>query len=148
MKRGIRYPTKEFAATLSMDGSPRRQNRPLTPRNSWAQDNMPSTNSKASPDGKQLSSLQWKNQVDRSRMEENHIANTQNSKKQTGLAKVSKPLMKLLKDAEGDKMIARGKRVPFGNVSSNTMNSSINLKKKGETKRQLDKIQSRLPELC
>jgi hypothetical protein len=86
MKRGIRYRTKEFAATLSMDGSPRRQNRPLTPRNSWAQDNMPSTNSKASPDGKQLSSLQWKNQVDRSRMEENHIANTQNSKKQTGLA--------------------------------------------------------------
>lgn len=102
-----------------------------------------------SPD-KVLPTYKWKDQLDSCRAEEDFAASMQKNRKQNGFNKVSKPLLKLLKDAEGDKMMARGKRVPLSNVSSNTIRSKsiLKLEKKGESKRILNKIQSQLPELC
>ena len=93
---------------------------------------------------KELPTMKWKEQIDSCRMQEDFMAvsNKNENVAQIGL----KNVMKLLREAEGDKMMARGKRVPLGNVSSNTI--SKDLQKKGESKRILKKIQSNLPELC
>lgn len=93
-----------------------------------------------------LPSYRWKEQLDNSRSEEDFASSIAKGKKQNSLSKV----LKLLKAAEGDKMVAQGKRVPLGDVSSNTNRTQnmINLQRKGESRRVLNKIQSKLPELC
>jgi hypothetical protein len=95
---------------------------------------------------KELPTYKWKEQLDVTHEEEDFAAGIANHKKQNGFTKV----IKLFKEAEGDKMMAKGKRTPFGNVSGNTLRSQnmINLQKKGESRRILNKIQSKLPELC
>lgn len=97
---------------------------------------------------KALSSYAWKEKLDASRAEEDFAADMEKNKKRNGFNRV----VKLLKDAEGDKNRARGKRVPLGDVSSKDVEIRINnlqkLKEKGKSKRALKKIQKNLPELC
>lgn len=97
---------------------------------------------------KGLSSYAWKDQIDALRAKEDFAADLEKHKKKNGFNRV----MKLLKDADRDKMRARGKRVPLGDVSSKDVQIRINnlqkLQKKGESKRALKKIQNNLPELC
>ena len=95
---------------------------------------------------RELPTYQWKERLDRTRSEEDFAASITKSKKQNSLSRV----FKLLKDAEGEKMLAKGKRVPLGDVNSNSLRvqNMITLQKKGETRRELKKIQSKLPELC
>lgn len=92
---------------------------------------------------KELPTMKWKEQIDSCRMQEDFAVVSNKNLAQIGLENMKK----LLKEAESDKMIARGKRVPLGNVSSNTTGCK-DLQKKGESKRILKKIQSNLPELC
>jgi hypothetical protein len=94
----------------------------------------------------ELPTYKWKEQLDVTHQEEDFAASIANHKKQNGFTKV----INLLKEAEGEKMMAKGKRTPFGNVSGNTIRTQnmINLQKKGESRRILNEIQSKLPELC
>ena len=95
---------------------------------------------------KELPTLKWKEQLDSSRMQEDFTASSNKNVAQNGL----KNIIKLLKEAEAGKMIARGKRVPLSNNVSSNANGieGNNLQKKRESKRFLKKIQSKLPDLC
>ncbi len=65
-------------------------------------------------------------------------------KKSSGLDKVSKSVVKLMKQASNEKKTFAGKRTPFGAVT----NANNTLKTKAEEKRILDEVHSKLSDMC
>ncbi|KAL3779924.1 hypothetical protein HJC23_005421 [Cyclotella cryptica] len=149
---GTHLPVRKISDMLVEYEPPRRppsQNTPLRLKDFLPQGGH-SADGRRNFERKDLQPSKCDDRVNYSPIDEDFIAAADRvkNKNQSGVTKVSKPLLRLLKEAEGDKMTASGKRVPLSNVSSNTLGSIINLKTKGESKRFLKTVQSTLPDLC
>lgn len=89
-----------------------------------------------------LPSMLWKDQIDNNK--ENNFCYEAHVKKSSGLDKVSKSVVKLMKQASNEKKTFAGKRTPFGAVT----NANNTLKTKAEEKRILDEVHSKLSDMC
>ncbi len=107
-------------------------------------------NSSSTDPDESLSSLKWREQINNYRIEERE---REQREKQLGIhdkfqggggGGLGPELLKLCKRATYEKKAFSGKRKPLGNVS----NGSKVLQSKAAAKRELQKIHSKLPEMC
>ena len=139
--RSWRWCTIELDQNIIMSNS-KRQTDVQFMESSYGGNN--STNSH--PD-ESLSSLKWREQINNYRFEERREREQQgahNKFQGGGGGGLGPELIKLCKKATYEKKAFKGKRKPLGNVS----NGSKILQSKAAAKRELQKIHSKLPEMC